>query len=254
MKRPQQQRPAALLAAALLVVLAFAAFVVRSQTISELGYTPERCATIRADPSAIGFVPCPCRLNTGLVQAVPCYPNCCPKTDTFEGDRCDMENRLSWTVYEQQICAERPQPEYIDDTANCFYRGNIPKVTSATAAGGVTNLGFQLSLRSDHRCNNLYVASCLPGRVGLDGFFVNTSDPVPQRCWQTCPPTPIQPCTASSCMYHHGETPAVVTSWTLPVQLLPNNYTLVCETFMHGDAEGTTLYQYAYAIIGFRVR
>ena len=111
-------------------------------TIDELGFTPTRCAAIRADVASFGFIPCPCRLNSGKVEAIPCFPNCCPKTEAFEGDRCHQENKLDWSVWEQQVCREQPPPEYLADNPNCFYRGNIPFIKQVSVFSDSIKLDF----------------------------------------------------------------------------------------------------------------
>lgn len=226
---------------------------VSSMSIDELGYNEENCKSIREDPSSIGFVPCECKLNTGILKAIPCYPNCCPKTEDYEGDRCHTENRLKWSVYEQQVCFPSPPKESIDDTPNCFYRGNIPKVFSVTAAAGFTKIEFELSLLTQHKCHNLYIAGCNSARVRLDDFRINTTDATPQHCWLRCSPKPLAECTEAECWAHRGETPAVVRSWTVQRQLSPGDYALVCYTMVQAEASESSLYQTAYSTIGFKV-
>jgi hypothetical protein len=243
---------------AVLILFGILSFVwsVQSLTIDEIGLTPERCAAIRADVKTFGFIPCPCKLNTGKVTAVPCFPNCCPRTDSFEGDRCHIENKLSWTVYEQQVCAERPPAEYLSDNPNCFYRGNTPQVNGVQVAPGLTNLAFELSILPEHLCNNLYVAKCKTSRdpFPAQDFRLNTTDPVPKQCWLSCPPTPLAPCTEASCLYHKGETRSVVRSWTIQDKIKPGDYALVCSTLVKGEAVGSSLYQNAYSTIAFKVK
>jgi hypothetical protein len=228
---------------------------VHAITIEELELNPTNCAFIRSNVELFGYVPCPCRLNTGNVLAYQCFPNCCPKTSSFEGDRCHSENELDWTPYEQTICGERPPSQYLDDTPNCFDKGNNPVVTTASASAGSTALSFELSLRSDHHCDDLFVASCDVGhyRPGMFGYRINTTDLPPKHCWLPCAPPPLADCTSSSCIYNRGTTAAVVRDWTLPTQLAPGDYALVCKTLMKVVFDKNTLYQYAFASTGFKI-
>lgn len=221
-------------------------------TISDLEYTEENCAALRADTSALGYVPCACRLNTGNVQAVACYPNCCPKTSSFEGDRCHTENKEDWTVYEQHVCFEAPPSEYTDQTPNCFYRGNIPFIRSVSLEGGNTRIDFELSILEEHICHDLYIAACNTSRNIWDDFRVNTTDSPPKHCWLNCSPKVLSECTATSCWANRGRTEAVVHSWTLDRRLPVADYALVCYTMVNGTTVGSSLYQTAYASIGFK--
>lgn len=231
-------------------MLLLGAIRVAAVTIDDLGFTEENCAALRASGTTI---PCECRLNTGNVKAFACYPNCCPKTEKFEGDRCHVENRLTWSVYEQQVCFPAPPREYTDDTPNCFYRGNIPKILSVTAAAGRTDFHFELSLLEEHKCHNLYVAECGSARVYRDDYRINTTDAVPRQCWLNCGPRSISPCTETDCWAHRGETHAVIRTWSMERQLPPGDYALVCYTMVSGDSVGSTLYQTAYAATSFKI-
>ena len=235
-----------------IALLALAVTRADAVTLQDLEYTEENCIALRADNSALGFVPCDCRLNTGNVQAVPCYPNCCPKTSRFEGDRCHSENREEWSVYEQHVCFESPSAEYTDQTPNCFYRGNIPYIRSVGLDGGNTQINFELSILPEHICDDLYIASCNPKRVIWDDFRVNTTDPIPKYCWLNCSPKVVSPCTSTSCWANRGRTEAVVHSWTLDRRLPPGDYALVCYTMVRGASVGSELWQSAYASIGFK--
>ena len=217
-------------------------------TISDLALTPAACAVIRSQIGA--QIPCVCKLSTGVLHnPTPCYPNCCPKTATYEGDWCHTENALQWSVYDQLECVEAPPQEYIDDTPNCFYANTAPYITSVAAAGGQTVFTFQLS--SHTTCNDLYVASCRTARHGLTDFRLNATDG--SVCWLPCGPTPYEPCTAGSCWAHRGKTPSVVNTWTVPRQLAPGHYALVCESLVSAAAVSHTLYQYAYASSPFQI-
>jgi ferredoxin-thioredoxin reductase catalytic subunit len=238
-----------------LVLVMFCVISIHGLTINDIGFTAERCAAIRGDVQGFGSIPCPCRLNTGKVEAVQCYPNCCPKTLAFEGDRCHIENKLSWSVYEQQVCREQPPAEYLADNPNCFYRGNPPLINSATVTTTTTTLSFELSILDLHRCDNLFISKCnsLRDPFPAGNFRLNTTDAVPKHCWLKCPPTPLAPCTAESCVYHRGETRSVIRSWTLPVKLVPGDYALSCYTLVKGEAVGSSLYQNAYASTSFKI-
>lgn len=231
-------------------------------TIDDLGLTAENCASIRSNPSSsgIGYIPCGCRLNTGNVEVSRCYPNCCAKTDVFEGDRCHIENKLDWTVYEQQVCREQPPVEYLADNPNCFYRGNPPLIHSVAftplgSAPTATVLTFELSILDQHKCDNLFISKCKNQRNSYpqNDFRVNTTDPVPKHCWLSCPPTPLAQCTAASCTYHRGETRSVIRSWSIAEKLLPGDYTMTCYTLVKGQSVGSTLFQNAYATSSFKV-
>jgi hypothetical protein len=236
------------------VTLLLTARVAHAVTVEELVLNEANCAAIRANVLLYGYVPCACRLNTGNVVAYQCYPHCCPRTDTFEGDRCDMENNLTWSVYEQKVCIPKPQSEYLDDTANCFYKGNEPEITSVATAAGSTTLGFRLSVDPDLSCDDLFVAQCQTRRPGLYGYRLNTTTlPTPGQCWLPCAPSAIQDCTATACVANRGITPAVQQTWTLSTRLPIGDYALVCYTLMHYDAEGSTLYQETYSSSYFRV-
>jgi hypothetical protein len=228
---------------------------VQAITIADLELTPANCEFIRNNQQLFGYVPCKCRLNTGNVQAYQCFPNCCPKNADFEGDRCHTENELEWTPYEQTICIERPPSEYLDDTPNCFDKGNNPVVTGATASSGKTTISFELSLRSDHKCDDLFVTTCDVGhtRPGMFGFRINTTDVPPKHCWLPCSPAPISACNSTSCIYNRGRTAPVVRDWTLSPQLVPGNYALVCKTLMQLVFDKNTLYQYAFAQTAFKI-
>jgi hypothetical protein len=249
------RRAARAVALALVAVALLSAAPAAAVTVEELALNPENCAFIRLNVALFGYVPCPCRANTGNVLAFQCHPNCCPKTDKFEGDRCHSENRLLWTPYEQSVCVPRPPSEYTDDTPNCFDKGNNPIVKSVVAGGGTTFIGFELSITPKHQCDDLFVATCDVGhtRPGMFGFRLNTTDVPPRHCWIPCEPSPIMPCTQSSCVYNRGYTAAVVRDWTLATQLVPGTYALVCRTIMTYVLDTNTLYQYAYASTFFRV-
>src|SRR3989338_3291514 len=204
------------------VALFSSSILVDAITIEELELNPVNCAFIRNNQQLFGYVPCPCRLNTGNVVAYQCFPHCCPKTADFEGDRCHTENELDWSPYEQTVCIERPPAEYLDDTPNCFDKGNSPVVKGASASGGSTTINFELSLRADHHCDDLYVALCDVGhsRPGMYGFRINPTDLPPKHCWLPCSPPSLSDCTATSCPYNRGTTAAVVRDWTLNTQLV----------------------------------
>ncbi len=156
----------------LAVLLAVAATPAWSVTIADLALTPAACAVLRSSVGAT--IPCVCKLNTGDFQnPIGCYPSCCPKTATFEGDWCHKENDLQWAVYDQLKCVEAPPKEFIDDTPNCFYANTAPYITSVAAEGGETVFMFQLSALSS--CSNLYVSRCRSGRDGLTDFRLNTT-------------------------------------------------------------------------------
>jgi hypothetical protein len=225
-------------------------------TIDDLGYTEETCRIIRNSANLGGSIPCDCRLNTGTLEAVRCYPNCCPRTETFEGDRCHEENYLTWNVYEQQVCAPRPAAEYTDDTPNCFYKGNDPDIHSVGVQGSKTVFKFSLSILPEHRCDDLYVTKCLDFRPGLfNGFFLNTSDPRPafSRCWLPCSPPALQECTATDCWSHRGITHPKIHEWEMDYALGWGDYALVCRTLMKHEAEGSALYQDAFSSAFFRL-
>lgn len=227
------------------------AIVVSALTVDDLGLTEENCKQIRDDPSSFGFVPCPCRINTASVRAVACYPHCCPKTSVFEGDRCHVGNRLSWSVYEQQVCFESPPKETLEDTPNCFYRGNIPHITSATVTASSTRLEFELSILDSHICNNLYLTTCDISRLTNEYYRIDTADG--EQCWLRCSPEPLAPCTEFDCWAHRGETPSVIRHWTIPRALFPGDYALVCFTMVKGQSVGTELFQGAYASKSFKI-
>ncbi|CUI15597.1 Hypothetical protein, putative [Bodo saltans] len=232
------------------IALVVCVWQLRALTISDLALNAESCATLRNTPGAT--IPCECRLNTGKLQdPVPCYPNCCPKTDTFEGDWCDNENRLQWSVYDQLQCVEAPAAMYVDDSVNCFDQGTIPYITSVVAHAGVTQLAFELSRRLT--CNDLYIAPCKTGRVNLQDFRINTTDKPPRQCWLTCAPDEIEACTSYSCWAHRGQTASTVKSWTVQRQLPAGDYALVCKTLVSANAVTHVLYQYAAASAYFRV-
>lgn len=232
------------------IALVVCVWQLRALTISDLALNAESCATLRNTPGAT--IPCECRLNTGKLQdPVPCYPNCCPKTDTFEGDWCDNENRLQWSVYDQLQCVEAPAAMYVDDSVNCFDQGTIPYITSVVAHAGVTQLAFELSRRLT--CNDLYIAPCKTGRVNLQDFRINTTDKPPRQCWLTCAPDEIEACTSYSCWAHRGQTASTVKSWTVQRQLRAGDYALVCKTLVSANAVTHVLYQYAAASAYFRV-
>ncbi len=227
--------------------------VVRAVTIDDLKLNEENCRTIRNNVALLGFVPCECRLNTGDVQPVQCYPNCCPRSAKFEGDRCHIENRLQWSPYEQTVCNPRPPIEFTSDTPTCFYKGNDPVINSVSTTATTTTINMGLSLFPTHKCLNLYVARCNNSRIDLYDFRINTTDVRPQYCWLGCPPGPVSPCTKESCWAHRGETPGVVRTWTLPQQLPRGDYALVCQSLMRHDAEGSVLYQDAFSQSFFRI-
>jgi hypothetical protein len=234
----------------LLVGLIVLVWHIHALTIADLALNPETCATLRNTPGAT--IPCECRLNTGKLQdPVPCYPNCCPKTDTFEGDWCDKENRLQWSVYDQLQCVEAPAAIYVDDSVNCFDQGTIPYITSVVAHQGVTQLAFELSRRL--LCNDLYIAQCKTGRSNLQDFRVNTTDTPPRQCWLSCAPDEIESCSSYSCWAHRGQTASTVKSWTVQRQLAAGDYALVCKTLVSANAVTHVLYQYAAASAYFRV-
>lgn len=223
-------------------------------TIDDLKLTPENCRVLRANVGLFGSVPCECRLSTGNVKPVQCYPNCCPRTPTFEGDRCHTENRLLWSPYEQLVCNPRPPAEYTDDTPNCFYKGNDPVIVSVdNTHKGETTFNFGLSVLPAHKCLNLYVARCNPERVDLYDFRLNTTRKDKPYCWLGCPPKPLAKCTEDSCWAHRGETPGVVKTWTMPRRLDHGDYALVCQSLMKHVAEGSVLYQDAFAQSYFRL-
>ncbi len=235
-----------------IVLLALAAAPAFSVTIADLALTPAACAVLRSTIGAT--IPCVCKLNTGELQnPVACYPNCCPKTATYEGDWCHKENELQWSVYDQLKCVEAPPKEFIDDTPNCFYANTAPYITSVVPAGGETVFTFQLSALST--CSNLYVSKCHDRREGLTDFRLNTSTTALHEdlCWLKCGPTPYEPCSASSCWAHRGKTASVVNTWTVPRQLPPGDYALVCESLVSAAAVSKTLYQFAYASSFFRI-
>lgn len=235
------------------VVALYLALCARAVTLSDLGYTEATCAQYRADALTSGTaVPCACRLNTGNVKAVACYPNCCPKTDSFEGDRCDEENKNSWTVYEQHVCFPSPAIEYTDQTPNCFYRGNIPLIKGVDLVNGNTRLQFELSILDEHSCDDLFIAACKSSRVVWDDFRINTTDPIPKYCWLSCAPVVVSPCTETSCWANRGQTDSVIHSWTLDRKLPAGDYALVCYSMLKGAAAGSSLYQTTYASIGFK--
>jgi hypothetical protein len=230
-------------------------------TIADLALNAANCATLResATINTQVTIPCACRLSTGVLTAVRCYPNCCPRVvDQFEGDRCHTENRLLWSVFEQTVCTPRPAAEYTDDTPNCFFKGNDPDIASAVASAGATTLKFTLSLRAEHHCSNLYIAECNASRAGVGSVFRSfrikgTGLPLPDYCWLKCAPTPYVPCTSTECWAHRGETHANIREWTLPQQLPIGNYALVCQTLMQHVAEGSSLYQDAFSQSFFRI-
>ena len=226
-------------------------------TIDELGFTESTCAAIRANPSSLGYIPCECQLNTGNVQPFRCSPNCCPRSDTFEGHRCHYENRLTWSVYEQDVCVERPPAEYTDDTPDCFYKGNDPEIVAVTVQPSTltTHLSFRLSIVPEHTCHNLYVSRCMENRSTslLRSFRLNnTADPI-GYCWLDCAPAPLEPCTATSCTYNRGETHANIKEWTIGAALPPGDYALVCRTLRQHDAVGSTLFQDQFSQTFFNV-
>ena len=226
-------------------------------TIDDLQLNEETCRVLRNNAGTSGLeIPCACRLNTGNPVAERCYPSCCPRTTTFEGDRCHDENRREWSVYEQLVCEPRPPAEYTDDTPNCFYKGNDPDLHSVTAAFGKTEVKFSLSLEATHECSNLFIAKCLDERPHwLNGFRLNTSDPRPefQYCWLPCQPPPLEECTATSCLWHRGKTHAKVHEWSIPSQLPWGDYAVVCQSLMQHVAEGSSLYQDAFSSTFFRI-
>ena len=227
--------------------------VAKSLTLDELQYTEATCFEYRAEAISSGTaIPCPCRLNTGSVTASACYPDCCPKTDTFEGDRCHTENKATWTVYEQKVCYPSPPVEYTDQTPNCFYRGNIPLIKGNDVVDGKTHLTFELSIKDEHQCDDLYIAACNPERVIWDDFRINTTDAVPQYCWLNCAPKAVSECTATSCWANRGQTDSVIHEWTLDRQLPAGDYALICYTMVQGESVGSELWQTAYASIGFK--
>ena len=226
--------------------------VCNALTIQDLAINAAQCAVLSSTPGAT--IPCQCRVNTGLLQnPVPCFPNCCPKTSTFEGDWCDIENQLQWSVYDQQVCIEAPPAMYIDSTVNCFGMATAPFITGVDKSSGVTQLQFELSALMP--CFDLYITSCFwsrdPGSV--TDFFVNTTDTPPRQCLLDCAPQPIEPCTAVSCWAHRGNTAPVVKSWTLTRQLDPGDYALVCKSLISANAVTSTLYQWAAVASYFRV-
>jgi hypothetical protein len=240
----------------LAVVAAMCVGYVAAVTIDDLKLNEETCRVIRNNAALAGSIPCDCRLNTGSQTPVRCYPNCCPRSTKFEGDRCHEQNRLTWSVYEQLVCEPRPPAEYTDDTPNCFYKGNTPDIHSAVTASGKTTIKFSLSLVDEHLCSNLYVAKCEDQRPSLfAGFRLNTSDPRPEYkyCWLPCSPPPVEECTATSCWAHRGKTHAKIHEWTLDKALGWGDYALVCQTLMQHVAEGSSLYQDAYASAFFRL-
>lgn len=232
-------------------VVALLAVGVPALTISDLGYTEATCKVLRETIGAT--IPCACRLNTGKIKnPVPCYPNCCPKTATFEGDWCHTENRLSWSVYDQLQCVEAPPAMYVDDSVNCFDQNAIPYITSVHAGGGTTTLSFQLS--ASRLCNDLYIATCQTSRIQMYDFRINSTDrPTPRNCWLSCAPKEIAACTSYSCWAHRGQTASTVKTWTLSRQLPAGDYALVCRTLVQAAAVTHVLYQYAAASAYFRV-
>lgn len=237
------------------VLLIGAAACARAVTLEDLVLSPENCEFIRNNVPLFGYVPCPCRVNTGNVVARQCHPHCCPKTSVHEGDRCHYENYNAWTPFEQTVCIERPPSEYTDDVPNCFDKGNNPVVTSAVAGGGITTIVFELSLFASHECDDLFVAKCNVNHVrpGQNGFRINTTDVPPKHCWMPCEPSPLTPCTASSCIHNRGRTAAVVRDWTLSTQLPLGTYALVCKSLMTYVLDKNTLYQFAFASTYFKI-
>lgn len=234
---------------AYLVLLGLSSVVV-AVTIDDLSLNEANCAVIRRQIGTT--IPCPCRLNTGnLRDPAPCYPNCCPKTETFEGDWCHKENRLQWSVYDQLQCVEAPPAIYVDDSVNCFDQDAIPFITSVVAHNGVTELGFEMS--RSRLCNDLYLAACATSRVNMYDFRVNTTDTPPRHCWLACAPSDLEACTSYSCWAHRGQTASTVKSWTVSRQLPPGDYALVCKTLVSAAAVTHVLYQYAAAAAYFRV-
>ncbi|KAJ9464654.1 hypothetical protein DIPPA_24817 [Diplonema papillatum] len=162
-------------------------------------------------------LPCACRSEQPV--ATNCHPNCC------ETDRCHTSHADEWSVYEQIVCrSSATQDNYRGDGA-CMYNGGNPYGVSAVPDGLVTRLSFVLSKQSAHACENLFVAPCLEFQPDDKNAFRLFADDG-RLCWQSCPPVPVESCTAASCRYHRGKTHAFVRHWAVPALQTGSVYAL----------------------------
>jgi len=199
-------------------------------TLAQLQLTELQCQALRA--SSVAAVPCECRLPVSQLP-LACHPDCCPRSVTFAGDRCHPQNARDWTPYEQRVCRPPTTTQDFSFDGVCFTSDGRPQSVSATnnIGGTFTTIGFRLSLKLDHRCDDLFLTSCSSTSSKASDLLVDTISS--KSCWITCPPQSVSGCTSDVCWAHRGRTLPLLKRWDLDRTLTTGNlYALVCQTLV----------------------